>query len=225
MKAQASTPKADETRLRILRAALELFRSHGFERTTMREIAGEAGVATGAAYYYFDSKEAMVMAFYELAQQEMAPRMAEALAAPGNLEARLRALIDVKLQYFEPSRAFLGALLGHAADPHHPLSPFSQETRAIRDADIECFARALEHGDTRVHKDLAPHLPRLLWLYQMGLIFFWLTDRSAGQSLTARLIDRSLHLAVVLIKLAGLPLMRPLRKTVVELIEIAQEAA
>jgi len=54
-----------------LQAALDVFRERGFERARMREIASAAGVATGAAYYYFDSKEALVMAFYEQAQEEM----------------------------------------------------------------------------------------------------------------------------------------------------------
>ena len=55
--------KSDETRARILTAAMELFRERGFESTTMREIAGKAAVATGAAYYYFDSKDAIVRDF------------------------------------------------------------------------------------------------------------------------------------------------------------------
>jgi AcrR family transcriptional regulator len=71
MKAPMSTAKAEDTRRRILQAALGLFQTRGFDDTTMREIAQEAGVATGAAYYYFASKEAMVMAFYELASSEM----------------------------------------------------------------------------------------------------------------------------------------------------------
>jgi AcrR family transcriptional regulator len=46
--------KSEETRARILDAAIELFRARGFESATMREIAAAADVATGAAYYYFD---------------------------------------------------------------------------------------------------------------------------------------------------------------------------
>ena len=56
--------KSEETRDRILQAAQEMFHDRGFESTTMREIAVAAGVATGAAYYYFDSKDAIVLAFY-----------------------------------------------------------------------------------------------------------------------------------------------------------------
>jgi len=39
----------------------------------MRDVANQAGVALGAAYYYFDSKDAIVMGFYERAQEHLAP--------------------------------------------------------------------------------------------------------------------------------------------------------
>src|SRR6266404_3481041 len=124
--------KSDETRVRILEAAVALFRRRGFDAATMREIAAEAGVATGAAYYYFDSKDAIVLAFYDRAQREMEPLVERALAGARDFEERLRALIAVKLEYFAPDRALLGALAGHA-DPEHPLSPFSSQTSAIRE--------------------------------------------------------------------------------------------
>ena len=72
MKAKA---KSEETRGLILDTALGLFRKNGFEETTMREIASEARVALGSAYYYYDSKHALVMAFYERAQREMEPEI------------------------------------------------------------------------------------------------------------------------------------------------------
>ncbi len=63
-----STIKSEQTRQRILRAALELFQSEGFDGTTMRDIARKAGVATGAAYYYFQSKDSLVLEFYRQLQ-------------------------------------------------------------------------------------------------------------------------------------------------------------
>src|ERR1700746_1009379 len=107
-----SPSKSDETRARILAAALELFRGQGLEATTVREIALGAGVATGAAYYYFDSKDAIVLAFYDQCQQEMAPLLEAALSGSKDLKERLRALLEVKLRYFEPNRRLLGALAG-----------------------------------------------------------------------------------------------------------------
>ena len=212
-------PKSEETRGRILAAAMELFRRRGFESATMRDIAQEAGVALGSAYYYFESKEALVMAFYEAARDEMRPVIVQALSDERDLQGALRAILDAKLRYFAPNRKFLGALFGHAADPENPLSPFSEETREIRETDIGHFEQALERGGVKIPADLKTHLPRLLWMYQMGLILFWIYDRSARQMRTAQLIDKSLPLVVNLIRIVRLPPLRPIRKMVVDLLE------
>jgi AcrR family transcriptional regulator len=212
-------PKSAETRSRILSAAMELFRRQGFEETTMRAIAAEAGVATGAAYYYFASKDAIVLAFYDQAQLDLEPLVARALEAERSLQSRLRALLEVKIAYFAPNRRLLGALAAHA-DPQHPLSPFGEETRAIRERDIASFASALSTSGLRVPRDLQQHLPGLLWMYQMGLILFWIYDRSPAQQRTRALIERSAAIVERLVKLSGFPLLRPVRRMVAELVNI-----
>jgi len=218
LKSSRLTEKAEDTRTRILNAALDLFRRKGFEQTTMREIAGEAGVSLGNAYYYFESKEALVMAFYERAYMELPSRVAASVAPATSLEQQLSAIINAKFAYFAPNRAFLGALFRHAADPGNPLSPFSAETRHIREADQEHFAQALKDSGMHVPKDLAAHLPKLLWLYQMGLILFWIYDRSPRQRGTAVLEKKSLALVVNGLKLIRLPILGSLRKRIVELV-------
>jgi AcrR family transcriptional regulator len=214
--AASARASSKATRERILKAALRLFREQGFDRTTMRQIAGHSGMALGAAYYHFRSKDALVMAYYELAQEELRPQLAEALT-PRKLAERLRALLEVKFRYFRPNRSLLGALSRHV-DPRHPLSPFSSETRRVREGDIAWFGRVLEGSAERVPSDLQPHLPRMLWLYQMGLLLFWVYDGSPGQARTERLVEKSLAMVVFLIKLSGLPILRPLRKGVLDLV-------
>src|SRR5258708_37371473 len=109
------TPKAEETGLRILDSALALFRQEGFDAATMRGIAQRAGVATGAAYYYYPSKDAIVMDFYQRSCAEMQPKIEAALQHAAGLETRLRELIRVKLDYFAPNRGVLRALLRNGA--------------------------------------------------------------------------------------------------------------
>jgi len=215
-----ATTKAEETGLRILDSALALFRQEGFDKTTMRDIAEKAGVATGAAYYYFPSKDAIVMEFYTRSCAEMQPLLEAALQQAPRLEARLRALIQVKLDYFASNRDVLRALLRNGADPNHPLSPFSAQTREIRDIDIAWFRRILVDCGTRIPRDLEPHLPGVLWFFQMGVILFWVIDDSPNQTRTARLLELASKSVVFLIKASALPLMRPLRKTVLQMIEI-----
>lgn len=211
--------KSEETSFRILEAALELFRIDGYDKTTMRDIAASAGVATGAAYYYYESKEAIVQAFYAMASNAMQPRIEAAVSSEKGLEKRLRAILLTKMDYFQPFRPVLRALLRNGADPAHPLSPFSERAKAIRDADIAWFARILEDCGIAVPRDLAPHLPSVLWMYQMGVIFFWVTDQSENQARTGKLIDLSAKAVTQLVKLSALPLTRPIRKAAIELIE------
>jgi AcrR family transcriptional regulator len=219
MTGSGNLKKSDQTRARILEAALTLFRRHGFEQATMRDIAKEAGVALGAAYYYFDSKDAIVMAFYERAQMELAPRIEEGLSNTGTTRERVGAVIAAKFEYFRPNRSLLAALSTHI-DPQHPLSPFGETTRAIRERDISFMTRALESSKKRVPHDIKRYLPRLLWLYQMGLILFWVYDHSPEQSRTEQLFEKSLAIVVGLVKLSALPLMRPIRRLVTDLLEI-----
>jgi AcrR family transcriptional regulator len=218
-------PKSEETRDRILEAALALFREQGFDRATMRDIAAQAGVATGAAYYYYASKDAIVMDFYERSCSAMQVDAVHAFQEAKGLQERLRLCIAAKLEYFAPNRGVLRALLRNGADPKHPLSPFSVETKAIRDADISLFARLLDDCGVRIPRDLEPHLPGVLWFFQMGVILFWVVDESPGQARTARLLEVSTKNVAALIRLSSLPLMRPVRKTAIELVEIVKGGA
>jgi len=215
------TLRAEDTRRKIYEAAMELFREKGFEETTMRDIAAKAGVALGATYYYYSSKDAIVLAFYREMQETSTPLVDEVLGHRKKLKERIHAVIDERLKLLAPNRKFCAASFRHAPDGADPLSPFSEDTHAIRDAAVEQMRIAIEGGDVKVPADLKPRLPYLLWLYQMALIMFWLYDRSPGQQRTEKLIEKSLALLVNLLRASSLPLMKPLRKAALELVETA----
>jgi AcrR family transcriptional regulator len=163
------------------------------------------------------------MAFYARAMDAMTPQMENALAGTSEFEAAVEAIMAVKFAYFLPNRTFLGALLGHSADTRNRLSPFSEATRHIRELDQAFFARAIRQArDVRVPEDLAVHLPKLMWLYQMGLILYWIYDRSPKQRQTALLRRKSLALVVSLLKMSRFALLKPLRSKVVDLIVVAE---
>jgi AcrR family transcriptional regulator len=217
---ELKAPKSEETRGKILNSALALFRERGFEAATMRDIAEAAKVATGAAYYYFPSKDAIVMEFYERSCTEMQPRIEAALKDAAGLEQRLCALIRVKLAHFAPNRSVLRALLRNGADPKYPLSPFSPETKEIRDTDMAWFRSILTDCGVRIPKDLEPQLPGILWFFQMGVILFWVIDESRNQERSERLLGLAAKSVTTLIRVSALPLMRPVRKAALELVEI-----
>lgn len=213
-----ATQKAEETRNRILDGALRLFREHGFDETTMRDIAAEAEVATGAAYYYYRSKEDLVLDFYLRTEEEGAETFARIVSSTTDLKKRIRGIIDAKFEQFTRHRSLLAALLKSGADPRNPLSPFSRETKEIRDDHIAWYARALEGSNVKIPRELAPHLPRLLWLYELGLIYYWIIDDSPRQRKTERLLGATLDLVVQLLRAASLPFMGPLRARVLKVL-------
>jgi AcrR family transcriptional regulator len=218
MSERVTTAKAEETRERILDAALTLFREQGFDHATMRDIAAKANVATGAAYYYFRSKEELVMAFYVRAADEARDLVPAAIGRSRDLKKRLRAVLDQKFEQFAEHRQLLVALVRIGIDPKHPLSPFGKETAPMRDESIDFFRQAVDESSTKIPKDLMADLPRLLWMYQMALFLYWLFDDSPGQRRTKRLTDGTLDLVVRLIQLSTLPLMGPMRKRMLVLL-------
>ena len=93
------TAKGQRTKQRIETVAWELFARKGFEKTTMREIAKEAGVSLGAAYHYFRSKDEMVMSLYRRTQLSISQDVEGVCAPYERLEDRLCAFLE---HGFEP---------------------------------------------------------------------------------------------------------------------------
>jgi AcrR family transcriptional regulator len=59
-KSPPKTPPPAERRAELLATAAEVFARQGYNATTVRQIADEAGLLAGSLYYHFDSKESMV---------------------------------------------------------------------------------------------------------------------------------------------------------------------
>ncbi|WP_433326486.1 TetR/AcrR family transcriptional regulator [Spirillospora sp. CA-294931] len=57
---KGSSALASERRDHLVRLAAELFAEKGFQATTVRNIADEAGILSGSLYHHFDSKESIV---------------------------------------------------------------------------------------------------------------------------------------------------------------------
>lgn len=220
-KPTAPPTKSEVTRARILDAALRLFDKQGYDETTMRDIAAEAGLATGAAYYYFRSKPELIMAFYEETCGRIARELPARLARLRSLKSRIQAVLDMWLELFTPHREFLVVLFRSTVDPRNPLSPFAPETRDIRRTAISWFEQALEGASSSIPKDLRPHMPKLLWLYQMGIILFWLHDNSSRQKRTRTLLDGTLDLIAMGIQMANLPLMGRVRRKIITIADAA----
>ncbi len=219
---QADKPRrarGEQTRQLILETALRLFRERGYAETTMRAIAKEAGVAVGNAYYYFDSKEHLIQGFYD--QNQAAHRVAAeaVLSAEKDFAARLRGVLHAGIDVNEPYHSFAATFFKTAAEPSSPLSPFSSESSPAREAAIALFRDVVEGSSAKIDPELRRELPELLWLAWMGVVLFWVYDRSPGQRRTRRLIDGVVPLVDRLVGLSRLRVLRPALRQVLALIE------
>jgi AcrR family transcriptional regulator len=208
--------KSDVTREKILEAALRLFRKRGFDRTTMRDVAGAAGLAVGAAYYYFPSKDALVLAYYDRTQEAHTALAREGMKRADSLEGRLRAVLHTKIDTIERDRKLLSALFRSIGDPTSELSIFASKTRAVRDESIMLFREAL--APEKLPPELETSIALGLWSLSMGLVLFFIHDESVHHKKTRALVDRSVELVAPMLPMApllapmGAPLLATLRE-------------
>ncbi len=220
VKFDPATTKGAETRQQIFEVAMELFRDQGFDATTMQQVAERAGVAKGAAYYYFPSKEAIIQAYYEKVQTLQEEMCAPVFAAKTDMKTRLTVALMSKLDLAAEDRLLLGVVFRYTGEPEHPLSCLGAGTKDIRRRSMAVFAEALK--TEKLPPDLALLLPVALWALQMGLLVMLFYDTSAGQKRTRKLAAGALELTLQLLKLAKLPVLKPVRTKVTGLLREAE---
>lgn len=219
------TKKSDLTKAHILDTALALFQEHGFEKTTMRMIATACDLSLGAAYYHFETKEALVLRFYAQTSAEAREHNRTIVAASQDFKERMAALLTFKLEQMTPFRELAAVLARQAADWNHPLSPFSAQSKPMRDEAIGLIDEVVAGSNLKASAVLRPHLAKILWLYQMGVILFWVNDASEGQARTRSLIALSLGLIERFIRASALPFMRGLNQSAVKIVELVESSA
>jgi AcrR family transcriptional regulator len=186
------TAEAKElTRQRILEAAKELFQSAGFEATTTRDIAREAGIAAGTLFNYFPTKEAIVLALVMTSgPQTTRSRSSE---RHESLEESLFAYASDSLRALKPYRKYLAPVLDTA------LSPLAEAKgddlgQSLRTFHLEAVVeRARMHG---LAEALNPVALQMYWTLYLGVLSFWTKDSSPKQEDTLALLDQSLEMFV-----------------------------
>jgi AcrR family transcriptional regulator len=216
---EVQAKKSERTREHIVKTALELFKEKGFELTTMRDVAQRAGLSVGSTYYYFRTKEALVLAFYVDSCRLFAERTQGILKEKKDFKQSLLLVISERLNQLAPFRSFLGALMSIGLDPTSDCSPFSATTEDIREDAIQLFRDVIQSSNLKVPASLQGSLPRLLWLYHLGIILFWVYDASDRQKKTRKLVEVSVGFIVSAIRIARLPLVGTVIKPMIALFE------
>ncbi len=97
-----SDPVIDDSRARILQAALDMFGEHGYNQVSVRELADLVGLTKTAVLYHFPSKRDILLALLEplLSDSEAVVREAGAIHDPqARRWAMVEGLLDVLLAH------------------------------------------------------------------------------------------------------------------------------
>jgi len=198
--------KSEATREKILEHALRLFRKRGFERTTMRDVAKAADLAVGAAYYYFPSKDALVLAYYDRTQEAHSALARRRMQQAASTADRLRAVLQTKFDTIERDRKLLSALFRSVGDPTSDVSIFAGKTRRVRDESIALFREAL--APEKLPREIEEPLALAFWSLSMGLMLFFIHDDSPQHEKTRALVDRSVEIFAPMLPMA--PMLAPM---------------
>jgi TetR/AcrR family transcriptional regulator, regulator of cefoperazone and chloramphenicol sensitivity len=109
-RAAAGYARGEETRLRIIRAAVELFGQKGFDRVSTRDIAARADVNAPVLQYYFEGKEGLYVACIEYMQLHTTKLLRPVIdTVRKRLEGRMsrEGLIDCVCYIYEQAADFL----------------------------------------------------------------------------------------------------------------------
>lgn len=215
-----NVPRADgeRTRRRILATALVLFREQGFLKTTMRQIAAETGLSLGAAYHHFDSKHALVAAYYE---DRMTAHARAARAGWSDVQdprERLRIVMHTALDVRAADRLLMRELAPLVVSGSE-LSVFASETSALRGRSQALLDEALLGSPFA--EEVRDILVLGLWVLQLGLLLYYSHDKSLGQRKTRDLVDGSLSLVFAVFTALGSPMLAPIRAQLRKVLEDA----
>src|SRR5690242_21572791 len=115
--ASSSQTKSGRTRELIRGVAMRSFRERGYEATSIRRIAEEAGVSVGTTNYQFGSKNQLVQELYLEVQRSHRTAAEPLLARTDDLIERLTIVYTTGLDQLTPYHAHAPEFLSAAVSP------------------------------------------------------------------------------------------------------------
>lgn len=165
--------RKEETRQRIVKAALDLFAAHGFEATTMEGIAEAADVAKGTLYSYFPVKEAIILAYIQDSGKDSEPLYRQFLEQVPDMRSRLHGLYQAAAQWFAARQDLLRIYLRYRLPNLLETCDDPNRRSGFEARLVEVITAGQAAGELR--RDLAPLvLARLLEGMSLHVWIGWL---------------------------------------------------
>jgi AcrR family transcriptional regulator len=155
----------------------------------MRAIAEESGASLGLAYRYFKRKDDIVLQLYRETVTQFRDAMAR--VPDGDASVRIAWALSEKIRLCKPHREVFQAVVPATLSPKSGAFALGSDADDVRRVVVDAFARAVTGA-----KDLeglddehAERIALLCFVVNLSVLFFWLHDKSRGQSRTKELIE------------------------------------
>ncbi len=128
----------------LIGIARRLFARHGYEGTSLRDIADEAGITKATLYHHFPNKSELYCRIAVDDMRDLQDTVARAVAQVDDPVAQIHAFMGASADYFEANRdrwMVNSAAFWHTHDTGHPT-----QTLAYRDAYEQLLRGCIEAG-------------------------------------------------------------------------------
>ena len=151
---RGKTPQARNKRQLILKVATEVFAEHGFQETTISQIARKANIAEGSIYDYFENKEDLLFSIPEERMENFLSTLRAHLKGIKGALPKLRKIIWYQLDFYENNQDYTRTLLLDLRQ--HPRFNRSKAYGMIRQYSkiiLEIIEKGKKEGEIRENVD------------------------------------------------------------------------
>jgi TetR/AcrR family fatty acid metabolism transcriptional regulator len=178
--AGASRSETDRQKA-ILRAAINVFAEKGYHGCRISDVAREAGVAHGLVYHYFEDKEQLLQAVFDLGWGGFVARVRDVAESGQPLESKVRAIVELAFHAYQVDPNAVKVIIveiarSPALDRARLDSAFSSVVRICE----RMFGEAKEKGELQSDKHPTLCSALLFGAIEMGLTAFLLGLMDSG---------------------------------------------
>jgi AcrR family transcriptional regulator len=175
-----------ERRAVIVEAAGELFGERGYDDTRLDDVAAAAGVTKPVLYRHFESKRALYLALLERHRDDLA-RFTALVPDTGSMEERIRAVVEVWLDYVE-SHSYAWRMLFRDRGGGPEIEAFRRGVHdRARDVLMAMFGALSERALPR--REIAP-LAELISMGMASLVLWWIEGADVSREAVRDAITR-----------------------------------
>src|SRR5262249_11295909 len=154
---------------------------------------------------------------YERINQQAVEAFRSQADTPSGLPEAVAQFLRLKITLLGPYRDLLRVVMKEAIDPDSPLCPLNPASARVLSANVTLFSEMIVRAGAAQDQE-AEEMARGLWMAQMGVLAYWLHDKSQDFEATERAIDALAGLVRLSTRLARIPGIGAFRRQVYALI-------